>query len=254
MLVAPSVYNTVRGNVVQDAGNYEDVAVILPLLVKLRDGERESAHETAKLAITLPQVEAAAAVARQELDRSLTRAIGSCRQFSRFGMSLLDRGFAIPASPTPPGVASRRKVAAGPLAGVAVAGCLGDQMAAMLGQRCRARQAKNTYGTGCFMLLHTGPVPVPSAHGLLTTVAYQLGPDAAPQYALEGATPQPLLLCLSAVCRLQYLSVTYEPQKRSSTCFTTETRQHRDSPYFKATVGSTIRKVVGVQSLRCEQK
>mmetsp|Transcript_12324 Transcript_12324/g.37098 ORF Transcript_12324/g.37098 Transcript_12324/m.37098 type:complete len:513 (-) Transcript_12324:411-1949(-) len=79
------------------------------------------------------------------------------------------------------------EIAAGPLAGVAVAGCLGDQMAAMLGQRCRPQQAKNTYGTGCFMLLNTGAAPVPSTHGLLTTVAYQLGPDAAPQYALEGS-------------------------------------------------------------------
>ena len=50
------------------------------------------------------------------------------------------------------------------------AGCLGDQQAAMLGQRCRAQEAKNTYGTGCFLLLHTGAVPVPSRAGLLTTM------------------------------------------------------------------------------------
>lgn len=78
-------------------------------------------------------------------------------------------------------------VSGGILDGVPVAGCLGDQMAAVLGQRCVMGEAKNTYGTGCFMLLHTGPKPIPSAHGLLTTLAYKLGPDAQPQYALEGA-------------------------------------------------------------------
>ena len=47
-------------------------------------------------------------------------------------------------------------------------------------------EAKNTYGTGCFMLLNTGPKPTPSTHGLLTTLSYKLGPDAPAQYALEG--------------------------------------------------------------------
>lgn len=70
--------------------------------------------------------------------------------------------------------------------GVPLAGCLGDQQAAMLGQKCVEGEAKNTYGTGCFVLLHTGIKPVTSSHGLLTTVAYQLG-DSAPCYALEGA-------------------------------------------------------------------
>lgn len=49
-----------------------------------------------------------------------------------------------------------RHIASGPLQGVPIAGCLGDQMAAMLGQRCRVNHAKNTYGTGCFVLLNTG--------------------------------------------------------------------------------------------------
>ena len=162
----------------------------------------------------------------------------------------------------------RRHVKSGPLAGVPIAGSLGDQMSAMLGQRCKARpipppyliapnaahttssayvvpgcphalrdcfwlskkcsksscscsrgwcwfsrfragrdssllrledepkrkawrlcqvnEAKNTYGTGAFILLNTGPEPVPSEHGLLTTIAYKLGPQAATQYALEG--------------------------------------------------------------------
>ncbi|KAL3149273.1 hypothetical protein ABBQ32_002090 [Trebouxia sp. C0010 RCD-2024] len=75
----------------------------------------------------------------------------------------------------------------GPLKGVPIAGCLGDQHAALLGQRCKPQQAKNTYGTGCFLLLNTGEEPQESKHGLLTTIGYQLGPKEAPQYALEGS-------------------------------------------------------------------
>lgn len=74
-----------------------------------------------------------------------------------------------------------------PLAGVPMAGCLGDQHAAMLGQRCRPREAKATYGTGCFILLNTGPRLCPSSHGLLSTVAFKLGPTAPVHYALEGS-------------------------------------------------------------------
>lgn len=140
--------------------------------------------------------------------------------------------------------------AQGPLQGVPIAGCLGDQQAAMMGQRCAVSEAKNTYGTGalrwqrvplapctpacsacgpgssfrdapplpplflssrplwplppsslasllpcappntpagCFMLLNTGPELVQSSHGLLSTLAFQLGADAAPNYALEGS-------------------------------------------------------------------
>ncbi|CAI5479156.1 unnamed protein product [Closterium sp. Yama58-4] len=62
-----------------------------------------------------------------------------------------------------------------PLAGVPLSGCLGDQHAAMLGQRCSQGQAKATFGTGCFMLLNTGPQVCASQHGLLSTVAFQLG-------------------------------------------------------------------------------
>ncbi|CAI5500552.1 unnamed protein product [Closterium sp. Naga37s-1] len=61
------------------------------------------------------------------------------------------------------------------LAGVPLSGCLGDQHAAMLGQRCSQGQAKATFGTGCFMLLNTGPQVCTSQHGLLSTVAFQLG-------------------------------------------------------------------------------
>jgi glycerol kinase len=77
--------------------------------------------------------------------------------------------------------------ARGMLAGVPVAGNLGDQQAALFGQTCfDVGDTKNTYGTGCFMLLNTGGQPVQSSHGLLTTVAYQLGTHA-PIYALEGS-------------------------------------------------------------------
>lgn len=57
----------------------------------------------------------------------------------------------------------------------------------MLGQRCGPHEVKNTYGTGCFLLLNTGEEVVMSEKGLLTTVSYQLGPEEAPYYALEGA-------------------------------------------------------------------
>jgi glycerol kinase len=77
--------------------------------------------------------------------------------------------------------------AAAPLDGVPVAGILGDQQAALMGQACFAPgEAKNTYGTGCFLLMHTGTTPMPSRHGLLTTVAAQLG-GAPATYALEGS-------------------------------------------------------------------
>jgi glycerol kinase len=77
--------------------------------------------------------------------------------------------------------------ARGDLEGVPIAGILGDQQAAVVGQTCFSPgEAKNTYGTGNFMLLNTGVEPVSSAHGLLTTVAYQFG-DAPAVYALEGS-------------------------------------------------------------------
>jgi glycerol kinase len=79
------------------------------------------------------------------------------------------------------------QVAQGPLKGVAIAGILGDQQAALVGQTCfRSGEAKNTYGTGCFLLMNTGTKPTESKHGLLTTVAYKLGKEPA-RYALEGS-------------------------------------------------------------------
>ena len=73
------------------------------------------------------------------------------------------------------------------LDGVPLAGVLGDQQAALVGQTCfQPGEAKNTYGTGCFLLLNTGTTPVLSKHGLLTTLAYQFGKEQ-PRYALEGS-------------------------------------------------------------------
>ncbi|MBO9534063.1 MAG: glycerol kinase GlpK [Solirubrobacteraceae bacterium] len=79
------------------------------------------------------------------------------------------------------------EVAAGPLAGVPIGGILGDQQAATFGQTCFAPgEAKNTYGTGNFLLLNTGGTPVRSTHGLITTVGYQLE-GGTPTYCLEGS-------------------------------------------------------------------
>jgi len=75
----------------------------------------------------------------------------------------------------------------GVLEGVSLAGILGDQQAAMFGQAAFGPgEAKNTYGTGCFLLVNTGTRLVRSENGLLTTVAYQVGPGK-PRYALEGS-------------------------------------------------------------------
>jgi glycerol kinase len=77
--------------------------------------------------------------------------------------------------------------AVGDLAGVPVAGDLGDQQAALFGQTCfEPGEVKNTYGTGCFMLLNTGTEPVASKSGLLTTLGYRIGTEPA-RYALEGS-------------------------------------------------------------------
>lgn len=73
------------------------------------------------------------------------------------------------------------------LAGVPIAGDLGDQQAAAFGQACfEPGMAKNTYGTGCFMLMNTGTQPQPSTNGMITTVCYKIG-DQPAVYALEGS-------------------------------------------------------------------
>lgn len=76
------------------------------------------------------------------------------------------------------------------LSGVPIAGVIGDQQAALVGQGCfDIGQAKNTYGTGCFLIINTGETPVMSKHGLLTTPAYKMGPGPGEScvYSLEGS-------------------------------------------------------------------
>ena len=74
------------------------------------------------------------------------------------------------------------------LEGVTLSGSLGDQQAALFGQTCFTKgEMKNTYGTGCFILMNTGPTIVHSKNGLVTTVAYQIGSEGEVQYALEGS-------------------------------------------------------------------
>jgi glycerol kinase len=72
------------------------------------------------------------------------------------------------------------------LRGIPIGGIAGDQQAALFGQACfRPGMAKNTYGTGCFLLLHTGDKPVVSKNNLLTTIAWRIGRHT--EYALEGS-------------------------------------------------------------------
>jgi glycerol kinase len=79
------------------------------------------------------------------------------------------------------------EVTVGALKSVPIAGILGDQQAALVGQTCfDPGEVKNTYGTGCFLLMNTGERMVPSAAGLLTTVAYKFG-KAPVHFALEGS-------------------------------------------------------------------
>ncbi|HEY1866389.1 MAG TPA: glycerol kinase GlpK, partial [Candidatus Acidoferrales bacterium] len=98
--------------------------------------------------------------------------------------------FLIPREILPRIVASSRvygeaKVPA--LMGAPIAGILGDQQAALVGQACfRPGEVKNTYGTGCFLLMNTGEKPIASKAGLITTVAYQIDKEPA-RYALEGS-------------------------------------------------------------------
>ena len=80
------------------------------------------------------------------------------------------------------------KITSGALTGVPISGILGDQQAALVGHLAlQPGQCKTTYGTGCFLLCNIGSKPVFSDEGLLTTVAYQLGPDMPARYAFEGA-------------------------------------------------------------------
>jgi glycerol kinase len=100
------------------------------------------------------------------------------------------RSFDVPRSVLPKIVSSSRvygAVRAPQWEGVPIAGILGDQQAALVGQTCFAPgEAKNTYGTGCFLLMNTGTRAMQSTAGLVTTVAYRFGDEAA-HYALEGS-------------------------------------------------------------------
>ncbi|KAF5093479.1 hypothetical protein D0Z03_002397 [Geotrichum reessii] len=79
------------------------------------------------------------------------------------------------------------RIGVGAFSGVPLSGCLGDQSAALVGQLgFQAGEAKNTYGTGCFLLYNTGNEPIISKNGLLTTIGFQFGNNP-PQYALEGS-------------------------------------------------------------------
>jgi glycerol kinase len=86
------------------------------------------------------------------------------------------------------------EIAHGALKGTPIGGLVGDQQGALVGNKClQEGQAKCTYGTGAFLLFTTGAKPVASAHGLLTTVAYQPGKGAKPVYALEGSSKESLI-------------------------------------------------------------
>ncbi|KAI8065166.1 hypothetical protein BC940DRAFT_259495 [Gongronella butleri] len=99
--------------------------------------------------------------------------------------------FGIPKDMLPTIVSSSEvygKVRWGPMDGLPLAGCLGDQQAALMGQRCfDSGDVKNTYGTGAFLMMNVGSEPVRSKNGLLSTVLYKLG-DQSPVYGLEGST------------------------------------------------------------------
>jgi len=100
------------------------------------------------------------------------------------------KDFGIPVQMLPRIVSSSEVYGRATLAAIrdaTIAGDLGDQQAALVGQACfRKGEAKNTYGTGCFLLMNTGETPVQSRFGLITTVAYKLGTKPA-NYALEGS-------------------------------------------------------------------
>ena len=106
----------------------------------------------------------------------------SLLDFFRFDLSKIHLPKIVPSSE----LKAYGALTTGILSGVPITGCLGDQSAALVGQKAFSPgRAKNTYGTGCFLLYHIGDKPVISTHGLLTTVAYDFGDG--PQYALEGS-------------------------------------------------------------------
>jgi glycerol kinase len=107
--------------------------------------------------------------------------------------------------------------ASGVLDGVMMAGALGDQQAALFGQTCfDPGSAKNTYGTGCFLLLNTGTSRIPSDHGLLTTIGYQIEGQA-PVFALEGSVAIAGAAVQWLRDNLGLISAAYEVEELAST-------------------------------------
>lgn len=86
-------------------------------------------------------------------------------------------------------------ISEGALKGVPIGGLVGDQQGALIGNKCLQQgEAKCTYGTGGFLLFCTGNEIVKSTHGLLSTIAYQAGPNSPPVYALEGSSKSAFIL------------------------------------------------------------
>jgi glycerol kinase len=120
-----------------------------------------------------------------------------CIVFYHFGtyrnrlMMTLVRFFKVPSHILPAIVSSSQvygEIKWGPLQGISISGCLGDQQASLVGLKCFDRgDSKNTYGTGAFLLMNVGNEPVFSSSGLLSTVAFQFGREGDVSYALEGS-------------------------------------------------------------------
>jgi glycerol kinase len=136
--------------------------------------------------------------------------------------------------------------ATGILSGVPISGDLGDQQAALVGQTCfNAGEAKNTYGTGCFMLMNTGTSVVPSTYGLLTTVAYKFG-NAPAHYALEGsvaisgALVQWLRDNLGIISNSDEIEVLYNSVEDNGGCYFVPAFSGLYAPYWKADARGVI--------------
>ena len=123
------------------------------------------------------------------------------------------------------------------IAGVPIAGILGDQQAALAGQTCfQAGEAKNTYGTGCFLLMNTGDEIVQSKHGLLTTVAFQQAGKAA-SYALEGSVA--ITGALVQWIRDNFGLISKAPRSKTSPAWWTKTAESTSSPPSPASTRPT---------------
>jgi glycerol kinase len=162
--------------------------------------------------------------------------------------SLLD-AIGVPRSMVPevrPSSAVYGEIKGGPFAGVQVAGDLGDQQAATFGQTCFAvGEAKNTYGTGNFLLLNTGNEAVQSKNGLITTVGYKIGDDA-PVYCLEGSIAITGALVQWLRDNLKVIRTSNEVEDLASTvednggCYVVPAFSGLFAPYWKANARGVI--------------